>query len=198
MIDQYLVGKIADNENPHGGLVIISAIYGNGIPSDEIILNNAVNQLGGVDTDYAIYKLDSTSSDGLRIKNGDELSLHWTANEITSIDFELEEAKLWINVSVDKMIVKKDGVDYLTVTTNMIKADGSGIDTTFNDEIVINILTPAGIKPLLVKFTDGVCEYPFQPADHTNATGNYKIPAGKVDGFRVEKSAEFIGVIPVG
>jgi len=195
----YLVGKIADKANEVGGLVIKSAIYGSNIPSDELILANAVNQFGGDGTDYVIYKMDSTSTDGVRIVNGDEFSLIVDDTDtITSVGFALEDVKKWLNTTVDKSIVKKDGIDFVTVRTEMLLADKSGIDTSFNETILVEILTPAGLKPLYATFTNGVCSYPFQPTDHSNSTGNYKIPENKVDGYRVEQFAEFKAVIPVG
>jgi len=199
MGNMYVVGKISDKGNEQGGYIFTSATYSGNIPKDEAILSSITNQFGGVESDYAIFKLNSESADGKRIVNGDEFSLVFDdTNVITNISFVIEDSKKWINVTISKNVVKKDGADYLTITTNMIKADGSNIDTDFNESVLVDILTPAGVKPLLAKFTAGVCEYPFQPADHTNSTGRYKIPAGKVDGYRIEKYAEFVGVIPVG
>lgn len=148
----YIVGKIADKT-----LVEVSGIYGQTNPNPTIILANVIKRVGGIAKDYFVFYICDKSEQAERILDGDTFDAIWIKDEITSVVFAKEDIKKWLRVVVDKTIVTKDGIDKVIQKFQILEADKSKVDITFNDTILIPIHTPTFAMNLKVTFIKGEC-----------------------------------------
>lgn len=140
----YISGRIADQV-----IVETTGIAGN---VDMTVYKNAIaTNHGGVAADYYIYTLADSSTETKRIQAGDEHTFIWTNDEITGVDFSIEDnRKLFTIKTVDpdnKSIVKDtivgDNIDSVIIQTQTCFADET-VDTSINAEALIPVLVPDG------------------------------------------------------
>lgn len=187
----FIIGRKSDES-----FVVNTGTYSS-LPSESDILKWAVDTYGGKTEDYSLYVADQNAID--RIMGGDSFELIWEDNEVVGADFSIEDSKQRMNVSCDKVIVKKDGIDKVHITAKVYYPNTTDIDANFEESILIPMSTPAGVRELMATFTNGICEYDFEPHLHTTSVGEYKIPCvARIDDFKVDSSADFKVVIPVG
>ena len=142
---------------------------------------------GGVYTDYYIYQDSETSSDSLRIKNGDDWIAVWTGDAITGISFATEDAKKWIDVSIDRTSFMADNSESVLLKASVLLANKSGVDTAFDGNIDIPVHTSEGSRKLRFRFISGKASR----AVTTTVAGIWRFPAIKVSGYRNNNSATF-------
>ena len=82
---------------------------------------------GGSESDFSIYTVADNSATAGRISKGDVFTLIWTNDDITSLDFSAEDAKLWIQISADKNSFIADNMETILITVSILKADKSEI-----------------------------------------------------------------------
>jgi len=111
---------------------------------------------GGSESDFYIYTITDNSEIAGRILKGDTFTLIWTNDAITSLDFSSEDAKLWLQISADKNSFIADSMETILIIASILKADKSGIDTTFSENVDIPFSTPEGIKKYRFYFVSGV------------------------------------------
>lgn len=153
----YIFGKIADH----------SIVEKNGVSSsvniDQYKANIATNH-GGVASDYCYYALEDSASDTKRILAGDEHTFIWENDEITGVDFSIEDnRKLFTIKTVDpdnKSVVKDtivgDNTDAVIIQTRTCLADET-LDTSINATTLIPVTTPDNRTVYLkVTVTNGV------------------------------------------
>ena len=109
---------------------------------------------GGVAGDYSYYEMQGT--DEVRVRDGWEYILTWSANEITAIDFSPEESKRWVKFSIDKTEISDDGVETVQITLELWKADLSSIETGITSSASLPVLTPTGEKWTKAGVVNGV------------------------------------------
>jgi hypothetical protein len=175
----YFVGKISDKS-----LVETSGTYLPDDPPDAAILTNIKARLGGVDADYSVYHISNTGSDAQRVLTGDSVALTWTGDSVTGISFASEDAKKWIQSSIDKTFILADGVEEAIINITILTANKSGTDTSFNGNLDINIGTPTGGNKYRFYFYNGVASRSLKT---TNA-GKFTIPAGRMTDYRIDNT----------
>ena len=186
-------------------IIKISGSYANQ-PSVDGIKANAVDIYGGTLDDYSVYVIDDDDSVCTRISNTNDFVLIWESNNIVGLDFSIDDNKKWLSVigecdSINgELYVKKDGIDSITVKSEILLPDKSGRDVSYNESIMIPISTPNGIKHLYIKYTNGYNEYIFNPVQHTNSIGNYNIPSThkSIGDIKIATSLNYKVVIPIG
>lgn len=105
----FLVGRKADQTDvpSHYGLVEINGleylVSGENAFKDAIAAN-----YGGVGSDYSVLEVVS-DVDKAKINDGDEFDLVWASDEITGVDFALEDAKRIVDFVTDKDIILGNG-----------------------------------------------------------------------------------------
>jgi hypothetical protein len=142
-----VIGRISDQT-----IVEVSGLMGNiNMPSFSAAI---ATNYGGQASDYTIYTMSSAEQQ--RYENGDQYSVVWSVNVITGLDFYAEDTKRWIRLTSNKTRAAADGVDSIVITINVMKADQSSIDTTYNGTIVFNVQTDVNTLIECV-FVAGVC-----------------------------------------
>ena len=127
---------------------------------------------GGVSGDYSFHQM--SANDEVRVRNGDEYSVVWTANEISSVSFAPEDAKRYVKIYADALEIDGDGVDTSNITLEVWKTDLSGIDTAVTvSNKSIPIQTPDGERWARVSVTNGVATKAFK----TTKAGEWQFPA---------------------
>jgi len=145
------------------------------------------NNYGGVYTDYYIYQDAETSADSIRIKDGDDFVAVWTGNTITGVSFAAEDAKKWVDVSVDRTSFMADNSESVLLKASVLLANKSGVDTAFNENIDIPVHTSEGSRKLRFRFINGKASR----AVTTTVAGIWRFPAMKVSGYRNNNSTTF-------
>jgi len=117
---------------------------------------------GGKADDYSFHKMTENEQD--RVKNGDSYEFTWTDNELTGIDFALEDDKQYIKVYADKTEIDGDGIEEAQITFEIWKTDKTSIDTSVGSTIKIPVLTPIGRgrKWIKVSIVNGTVTMPFK------------------------------------
>ncbi len=172
MQEMYVVGKKADES-----FVARSGIYYSPIPNNNTILTNIIKKFGGIAAHYNVFKVTDFNEQD-RIMNSDSFLLTWESNIITGIDFTPENSKKFIEFSVDKNVVLRNGTDFIIMQAKILNSDGVTVDTTFNDTLSLPVGVPYGghVVKIRGKFTDGVMSRQFMP----EALGGYFYPDNKV------------------
>lgn len=142
---------------------------------------------GGVDLDYYVYSVDESNTDAVRIKNGDEWVAVWTGDVITGVDFSIEDAKKWIDVSVDKLTFSADNKEVVLVKASILLADKSDVDTSFDTNVDIPIKSSDSSYKIRFKFISGKASR----AIKTSMAGTWKFPLSKVPGYRNNNTVSF-------
>lgn len=155
-------------------------------PESTDIIKNAVDNYGGVSDDYMVFFI----TDVLvmkRILAGQSYEVIYKNEVPESVDFTVEENKRWLQIDVSKENVLKDGVDSVEITFSVLKQDQSGIVTTLNTNMFVNIMTPIGRVKVRLTFVNGVCVWDFKPEFHGKYifpdklyVGNYRVVERKI------------------
>ncbi len=131
----------------------------------EEAIAEAVKRAGGDASDYIGVKISDINTIN-RIKNEDDFILLPDAENGFIVDFSQEDSKLWFNVKANESYIVRDGSSVLPITGEILLADQSGVDISFNGEILIPLLTPSHrIIKLKAKFTNGICQHDFMPEE---------------------------------
>lgn len=131
---------------------------------------------GGISTDYSYYSI--TNQEVRRIHDGDSYVLTWVSNEITDVDFTIEDNKYWLHVSADDTYILNinNPSNSTDITFEMWDSDNTAIDTSVNTSGVrIPIGTPDGIRVIRVDFSSGQAVLEF----YTSKSGEWTFPAIK-------------------
>lgn len=107
---------------------------------------------GGVASDYYIYLLDESSTEAMRIRRGDEHVFIWENDEITGVDFSIEDnRKLFTIRTVDpdnKSVVKDtiigNNTDSIIIQTKTCFPDEVTVDTSVNATALLPVIVPDG------------------------------------------------------
>ena len=139
---------------------------------------------GGVYTDYYIYQDAETSSDSLRIKNGDQWVAVWTGDVITGVSFAAYDALEWIRFYASKSSILADNRDSSTISAKIYTADKLGIDTTYSGTIDIDISCSRTTAKMRFIFTKGQASKIFK----TDTYGLWGFPGTSklIGGFKVD------------
>ena len=139
------------------------------------------NNYGIDNSNLSLFYVAESNDNVARIRNGDTYALVWEDGEVTGFDFSDEDAKNILRFDVkDENNVTNDtltanGTDYLTIYAYVFLPDLSGLDTSFNQTILIPIIDPSG-KNCFIKtaFVNGVSTKVFKTTNY----GIWKIPNG--------------------
>ena len=161
----YIAGRKSDQ----------SFVYFSGMTSALIPDANAgaflADEFGGNPTDYSLYRGDSDTPEGIRVNQGDEYVLVWTANEITGLDFTTQDNKRWLKVAVAADTVLADGVDTVAVTLEVWDKDLVAIEP-LNLTREIPVDSPQGQVRIRITLVNGVATVNFK----TTQAGYWKFP----------------------
>jgi len=149
---------------------------------------------GGQASDYSFHKMTQNEED--RIRNGDSYSLIWIANEVTGIDFSLEDAKLYLKIYSDKAEIDGDGNEEAQITFEFWKTDKSAIDTSINIISKIPIFTPNKHAWINISIVNGTATEPFKTTEY----GKWIFPSElkRFENVRVLGNRLEIEVIAIG
>jgi hypothetical protein len=169
--------------------------------NDSTFVNSFLNALS---TNYStpvenisLYSITDSSEDALRLANGDQYTITWSGaaptGVITGISFALEDAKKWLQFNIDKPSILCDGVEKIIVGAQILTTDKGNIDTTFNGDIDIPILSPKGSVKMRFSFYLGVASKMVTTTD----AGVWSIPANskRAVGYRVDNTITFDSVM---
>lgn len=143
---------------------------------------------GGVQGDYSYYKLSEQELN--RYDDRDDYTLTWVDDDITALDFGVEDNKRRIRFTSDKKKIKGDGVEAIVVTAEVWNAANTAIDTTYNGTMIIDIDSGRrdGLAELV--FTSGVATKTLK----TTECGKWRIPLNRKhvedndnESFKVDK-----------
>lgn len=170
-------------EKNDGSKAFVSADYGTGVtmPGDNSFKQNAVDVVGGVLDDYLVYKTDDVDIK-VRIFQQDSFIGTIEDNEVTGIDFSLEDNKQWVKIETDvvnnrQRLYLNGSSDELNINATIYQSDKVTIDTSFNETVTINCITPSGkVIPIDAVFSEGTHSERFYPTDF----GYYIIPEDKI------------------
>jgi hypothetical protein len=187
----YVVGRIATEE-----LIYVSGILSGGDPKREIIINNILEQNGGVEEDYFIYYIENGSETQVRLFSSDEFDLVWSdvdhggevgiTHEITDIDFSKEDNKrqiVFIGYDPERPEERKteflaNGTDGILLKCTVFDPSDptmQKVDTTYTEEIMVPFTDPdKRLAFSKVQFTNGYSEKVFK----TTKYGLWSIPSG--------------------
>lgn len=191
-------------------IIKVSGTYADGqTPSKETMLPKIVKEFGGTIDDYEYLFVDDKSDAANRAMEGDSFSLIWkeesidekdltkTTNKIDSVDFTPEDSKSWIKVTSDKSIVNtNDENDKATITFEVLKADKSGVDSTFQETIDLSIISPdKRIAYISLTFTKGKSVVNFMPT----IFGRWVLMANskRFNDFRIDNQIEIHARMPL-
>jgi len=194
-----------------GVKAFVSAGYGQDgggptIPNDDVFKQNAVDINGGVLGDYSVY---GTSSDEImeKIFRGDYFVGTLDVEEVTGLDFSIEEAKEYVDFSyvggLEEIALEVDGsFGTVSVKADVLESDGVTIDTSFTDSLTIDMLDPEGFAvPFKIEYTSGTDTFLFQPTKFGIYTlSNSPIRIGddySVSGYRVKKQIQIKAYLAV-
>lgn len=117
---------------------------------------------------YLSYVVEDYESANRIMKNQSyDVIISGDGKSITGIDFSREDEKPVLSGIVDKHFFVKS--DSISVALEFSKSVPDG-------EYIIPITTPIGDRKIRCHVVDSVFVYVFNPAEHTNSTGNYLIP----------------------
>jgi len=157
-----------------GDFVLTGAMAKKGFTSGLFAFKGSIaEKFGGTYDDYFCYKV--TFEEEQIVHDGGILEPIWTDDEITGVHFPSEDVKPWIRVSCDKTKIIADKKSKSLLRFEIWKADKSGIDTTFNDTIIIPSDTPVSKGKIEVTITNGIGSKFLT----TDISGDWKIPAVK-------------------
>ncbi len=188
----FAIARIADKAAEGKGLVEISGI--NLDITNPTLKANFMSAIaknyGGSASDYYITELSST--DETKIRSGDEYDITWDSDTISGTTFAKEETKKFIEVTTNKTEIDADGVTKATLTITIIKADDSGTDTTYQDDLTIKVNTPekSNIK-MKLSFSDGVASKIIKSA----IPGEFVVPIMKPAGLRIKQAVTVDAVL---
>jgi hypothetical protein len=131
-----------------------------------------IENYGGAKEDYSFYR--ARNGDRRRLRNGDDFNLLWENNEITGINFDVEDNKRLIVCSDpnNKTFLLGDGISERVINIQVLKPDQE-LDTSFNGQKQLPIITPSGQKFCLCNFNNGVVTLKLK----TKQSGDWIIPA---------------------
>lgn len=189
-------------------IIKVSGTYANGqTPSKEIMIPKIVKEFGGVIDDYEYLFVEDKSIVAERIMEGDSFNLNWkeepidekteeTTNKIDTVDFDIEDSKLYIDVNADKSIINtNDESDFALITFRLLKSDKSSVEKT-TISLDIPIVTPNRVLTFIkLDFINGIVEIPFVPS----IFGKWIFPASdkKFGDYRISNQVEIQARMPI-
>jgi hypothetical protein len=178
----FVAGRIADKAvAPSYGVVEFGGR--NPWDADSMLANIAINK-GGDASDYNLFTAADDSTEATRINRGDEWVPTWTGDAITAIDFSIEDAKKWIQVTSDKTSILSDGVEKVMFKIFILKADLSGVDDTFEGTLDIPVSGIDGSSKLRVHFFKGKGSREYS----TTLSTKLIFPATKIAEYRIDST----------
>jgi len=142
---------------------------------------------GIVDSNLSLFYVAESNATVARIQNGEAYTLTWTASapdgEVDGFDFSTEDAKKWLQFSANKSSLVADGVESVIISASLLKADKSGIDTTFGSAIDVSVVLPGRNSKLRFLFSSGQasCSMKFD-------IGGTLYLGSKVSGYRCDNT----------
>jgi len=110
------------------------------------------------DNNLSVYYVSEPNENVTRVTKGDTYTLTWTAStpdgEIDGVDFSAEDAKKWLQFSANKSNLIA-GEETVIISVNLLKADKTGIDTTFSDTIDVPVTLPNRNSKFRFNFISG-------------------------------------------
>lgn len=130
------------------------------------------SKFGGVKEDYSFYEI--TEEESYKYVDGQSYQIIWNVDEISSIDFSLEESKPWAKLFTDKTAIKDDGIDSAFLTLEVWKSDLSEIDTSITLlDRRIPVITPRGLRYVRLNIINGTATANFKSTE----SGLYNFPS---------------------
>ena len=147
---------------------------------------------GGAKADIDLFTIDEKDPAAIALMSGASYTLARTAGRVTGIDLAAENAKRIVKASASKATLLADGADSVTITIEVWKANGSGIDKAVTASSDIPILTPDGRKTVRASVVNGSVSRVFS----TMKVGTWEIPLNlpRFGGVRVASVARFESV----
>jgi hypothetical protein len=150
-------------------------------PADSEILSMAVAKYGSAIDDYTVFRINDGCINQKRISAGEKFNLVWSDGNIVNIDFAIEDSSFIMRfyptnpmgVITDTIIA--DDIDYVDINMSIWFSDLSGIDTSFNENLLVPVYNP--LKKLTfvkVTFVNGVSQKRFSTTEY----GIWTIPLG--------------------
>jgi len=145
----------------------------------------------------SLFSTDESSTDGMRLSNGDQFELIWSSSDstgiVTGISFSIEDSKQWLQFSINKSDILSDGIEDITIESKVMDSDNLNIDTTFNGTIDIQISSPRGPAKMRFSFNSGIASKTLVTTD----AGTWKIPLSskRLSTYRVNNTVTFDSVL---
>lgn len=140
---------------------------------------------GTTPSNVSFYYLAESDSSVTRVRNGDSWALTWSGSapsgEINGLNFTVEDAKKWLQFSVDKTGVLANGKEVLTVSITMLTANKSGTDTSFSGDLDIPVSTPGGGVKARFVFFSGKASKAFKFSTSGTFTAGHKMSSYRMD-----------------
>ena len=173
-----------------------SGIYKGVEPSDTIIVAiHNTDPTWSVD-DYSVFRYTDLDIYEKIKRQGYTYELTWSGLTIAGFNFDIPSAKKIIDIQFDKDIINYNTAEYITLTLKMYMPDGITLDTSFNGDVTLKVISPyeryeieAASSPEVQKeydivftFINGVCKYKF----YGYTIGEWVIPRYTMISYRLK------------